>query len=378
MTTGVGRNEHAAGAKTRGLLSVKMWGVAVVLLSLTVPTEAQRRTAGGATGSAQQAIDQLYEAATKARKVGEIVQALSECDKLLAQPLDPENKQYLAELKAWLLNRRGEAYALAATRSADAGTDDEAMRQEQLARQDFRESLQLNKTWRAHHNLGVSLAMLGEYAAALTQFQHAIDLNPDYPNTRFNRAELWLEMGQFADAEREYSEVLRLTPNDVDSKMGRGHARFYLSQFEAAMEDFDSAIEADPKNAVAFADRADLNAFLGHWKEAAVDYRQAISLDRELGRAWQSAAWLMATCPNENFREADMAVKAAKRAIELDGAGDYRYLDTLAAAQANAAQFAEANVSLQEALQVAPEEVQGELRNRMTLYQAQRPYRDQR
>ncbi len=62
--------------------------------------------------------------------------------------------------------------------------------------------------------------------------------------------------------------------------------------------------------------------------------------------------------------------------IELDGSADYRYLDTLAAAQANAEQFAEALKSVQQAIQTAPADVRGELQQRQGLYQAQRPFRD--
>jgi tetratricopeptide (TPR) repeat protein len=185
-----------------------------------------------------------------------------------------------------------------------------------------------------------------------------------------------MELKKFAEAEREYSEVIRLDPHDVGAKISRGHARFYLGQFDAALRDFDDCVQQDGENAIAYADRADLYAYLGRWEQAARDYRMAIQLDKSLGRAYQSAAWLMATCPEDRFRDAKLALRAAQRAIDLDGTADYRYLDTLAAAQANAQRFSEAIKSLNDALEVAPHDVTSELRDRLTLYQAQRPYRD--
>jgi tetratricopeptide (TPR) repeat protein len=323
-----------------------------------------------------QRIDAVYQMATRATSVSQIQQALDDCDRLQTQRLDAANQQYLQQLRAWLLNRRGEAYALSASRLAEAGKSDDAIRWERQAIADFEASLAAQPQWRSYHNRGVSLAMLGDYKAALASFSSAIELNPGYPNTRFNRAELLLELGEYEQAEQEYTDVLKLDPEDVDSRIGRGHARFYMAQFEPALEDFDQVVQRRPENAVAYADRADLYAYLGRWELAARDYRMAVRLDNSLGRAYQSAAWLMATCPDERFRDTQLALKAARRAIELDGTGDYRYLDTLAAAQANASQFGDAAQSAQQALQSAPQDVRAELQQRLALYQAQRPFRD--
>jgi tetratricopeptide (TPR) repeat protein len=325
----------------------------------------------------RQAIDAVYQTASSANSVGQLEQAMQQCDQLRQRPLGDEDSKYLRQLQAWLLNRRGEAYATAAGRAMDAHQDAEATRLEQQAIADFNASLELESHWRSFHNRGVSLAMLGKYDEAVASFTEAIDLNPTYPNTRFNRAELWLEMGRYDQAEQDYSEVIRLDPSDATARLGRGHARFYLTRFEEALADFDAGIAQEPQNAVAFADRADLNAFMGRWEQAAQDYRSAIKLDRSLGRAYQSAAWLMATCPDERYRDAQLALRAAQRAVELDGTEDYRYLDTLAAAQANAQQFPLAVQSLERALQAAPADARPELQQRLALYQGQQPFRDQ-
>jgi tetratricopeptide (TPR) repeat protein len=183
-------------------------------------------------------------------------------------------------------------------------------------------------------------------------------------------------MGRPEEADQEYTAVIQLDAKDAAARLGRAHSRFYQRRFTEAMRDFNDVIQQQPDNAVAYADRADLYAFLGQWEPAARDYMMAISLDKSLGRAYQSAAWLMATCPNAHFRDREMALRAAQRAIELDGERDYRYLDTLAAAQANADQFPDAQQSLQRALKSAPQDALPELRQRLALYQKNEPYRD--
>ena len=96
-------------------------------------------------------------------------------------------------------------------------------------------------------------------------------------------------------------------------------------------------MELDPRNPERITNRGDAYRSLGQWEQAANDFRQAVNLDNHFGRAFQSVAWLMATCPDEQYRHPDLAVRAAQKAIELDGDEDYIYLDTLAAAFANSA-----------------------------------------
>jgi tetratricopeptide (TPR) repeat protein len=360
---------------------------AALLPAQTTRTDAAARSAApratgtrpatsGPRGDARAALDGLYQLAASAKTVAELNQALEQCEALRELDASQEVLAYRNQLEAWLLNRRGEDYSQSAGRAMEAGNDSEAIRLEQKAIADFSASVERLPQWKPFHNRGVSLAMLDRYDEAIASFDEAIQLNPTYPNTIFNRAELHLELTHFAQAERDYTEVLRLDESDTAARIGRGHARFYLEKFDQALEDFSHVIQQEPDNAIAHADRADLYAYLGRWEEAAVDYRQSIKIDKGLGRAYQSAAWLMATCPDDRIRNVEYALRAAKRAIELDGTADYRYLDTLAAAQANARQFREAQTALKQALELAPQDVLAELNDRLALYQAQRPFRD--
>jgi tetratricopeptide (TPR) repeat protein len=83
----------------------------------------------------------------------------------------------------------------------------------------------------------------------------------------------------------------------------------------------------------------------------------------------------MATCPVEQFRDAELALQSANKAIELDGSGDWTYLDALAAAQASAGRYAEAAATLDKARQIAPDEATAELQSRQALYRDGKPYR---
>jgi uncharacterized protein len=90
----------------------------------------------------------------------------------------------------------------------------------------------------------------------------------------------------------------------------------------------------------------------------------------------KAAAWLLATSPISELRDASAAVEFARKATALTKRKDPRALDTLAAAYAEAAQFAKAIGTEKEAIALADEEDQKkEFQSRLKLYQARSPFR---
>jgi tetratricopeptide (TPR) repeat protein len=69
-------------------------------------------------------------------------------------------------------------------------------------------------------------------------------------------------------------------------------------------------------------------------------------------------------------------VTSAEKAIELDGESDWRYLDALAAAYANASKFDEAQEAIGKAIAAAPEAQKKNLQSRQELYTQSKPYRE--
>ena len=88
----------------------------------------------------------------------------------------------------------------------------------------------------------------------------------------------------------------------------------------------------------------------------------------------------MATHHDAQFRDGPGAVRLARQAIELTRRSQPGYLDTLAAAYAEAGQFKEAVATGQEALQSASntgqKELTAQIQNRLQFYRSGKPYRD--
>jgi hypothetical protein len=94
--------------------------------------------------------------------------------------------------------------------------------------------------------------------------------------------------------------------------------------------------------------------------------------------ARNNLAWLLATSPNADLRDGNRAVTLAQPLAVLYES--WGYLDTLAAAQAEAGDFAAASRTEQKALAQAEPDASAEtlhdLKHRLTLFQSDEPYRE--
>ena len=109
--------------------------------------------------------------------------------------------------------------------------------------------------------------------------------------------------------------------------------------------------------------------------EALADYANTIELDPEFAHAYRNGAWLLATCPDERFRDPANAVLGAQQALEYSYGDRHVALDTLAAALASNGQFEEAISTVTEAVDLAPEDAKFTYLERRQLYQEQQPFR---
>ena len=287
-------------------------------------------------------------------------------------------QKYANELLAWTHNRLGELYAEQAAELTKQGQQAEAAEHDAKAMSEFQAAVDANPDyWKGCHNRGVSYALQRKFDEAIGDFGRVVKLRPQYANAWFNRGEIYFDLGRYEEALSDYTQVMQLAPDDYDAHVRRGHTYFHLRRFREALTDYDRAAELAPGKVEAVVNRGDANRNLGQWRQAAEDYQKAVGLDSRSGRAYQSVAWLMATCPEEKYRKDKLAVQAAERAVKLDGAEDFKYLDTLAAAYANAGDYEKAQATIAEALKIAPDEHRDALARRLDLYKAEKPYREQ-
>lgn len=288
-----------------------------------------------------------------------------------------EDRQYARRLMSWAANRRGEVRSDQAGMMVRDQQLAEAEKLDALARKDFETAVQLDSSrWRARHNLAITQAVQGEKNAALESLSQVIRLNPEYPNAFFNRGEILFRDNQFDAALADYNKVIQLTPEDSAAFSGRAHTHYAMGKAKEALEDYAKAMELAPQSASAATEYADTCQALGKWKEAAMAYQQAMQLDGQNARTLQNAAWMMATCPDEFYRDGATALATAQRAVQTASApSSPQVLDVLAAAQAAAGDFEAAKSTIAEALRGTNDQVlRNELQMRGRLYQRNRAY----
>ena len=111
-------------------------------------------------------------------------------------------------------------------------------------------------------------------------------------------------------------------------------------RYKEAINDYDRAIAIRPTAAIAFNNRGFTHQALGSFDQAKADYRHALDLQPDHPNVrHKNLAWLLATCPDDRYRDGAAAVEHACCAMELTGWKEDAWLPIVAAAYAEAGDF---------------------------------------
>jgi predicted Zn-dependent protease len=184
----------------------------------------------------------------------------------------------------------------------------------------------------------------------------------------------WVDKGDFVlvrDAPAYFHRRVQANPKDTYALAMRGVGWLEKGEPDNAIQDFNEYIRLDPTVSAAFNNRGRAWNFKKEYDKAIRDYDEAIRLDPTDSMGYNNRAWLWATCPQAKYRDGKRAVESAKEALELDkhNAG---FMDTLAAAYAEAGDFEQAVRWQEQALQNNNDTG---FRQRLELYRKKMPYR---
>ena len=198
----------------------------------------------------------------------------------------------------------------------------------------------------AHSNLGLTLWQLKQPEAALEQLRTALRLQPNHIDANVTYARYLCEM---AEAEHK------------DGK--KDEAAAHLRE---ALPCLTRVIRLDAQNARAF-------ETLGRVRQLQEKHQEAV-------QATSTAAWLMATSANAMVRDGRKAVELAAKLVHNDGGREPKSLDILAAAHAEAGDFAKAVENEKKAVELAAKAghkpLAAAMRQRLALYERRQPFRE--
>jgi tetratricopeptide (TPR) repeat protein len=272
----------------------------------------------------------------------------------------------------------------------------------------FTQLIKVQPTWAAYHHRGNVRLMLGRFAEAATDFSEATRLEPKMSSPLVNRGIAKSGLGDLAGARRDFDRALELAPKDAaalvhramlsldDNNLAsaktdvetllqldpssaegfdcRGLIKLRENKLDEALADFSKAIEIFPQFSGAFLNRGTVHYAQKDYEAALKDYASAQQYDPNNVRAFNDAAWLLATCPVETVRNPKLAVQLAEQASALSDVPVGNFLDTLAAAYAADGRFDDAVQAAERALKAMPDDEKAGTSARLEKYREKKSH----
>jgi tetratricopeptide (TPR) repeat protein len=245
------------------------------------------------------------------------------------------------------------------------------------AKADLDEAIRLDPlSVTAHLIRGLAWLLEKRHDRAIADFDEAIRIDPKCAEAYIDRATSYRLKHESDRAIADLSEAIRLNPDDTRAYQQRGRCWAIKQDYDKAIADLSEAIRLNPHTPVTHRMRAICRERKREFAGALADLSEAVRLDPRYASGQNDRAWLSATCPEAEFRDGPRAVRAATLASELTDYSDPAALSTLAAAYAEAGDFAGAIAWQQKVIYLEADRKRKEsLRSRLKLYQEKTPYR---
>jgi len=245
----------------------------------------------------------------------------------------------------------------------------------------YYKALQLNPYFfKALDNLGNALAAKGQSDEAIESYRKALRINPNFAEALNNLGNVLADKGRFDEAIESYRQALQIEPNFFAAQYNLGDALAAKGRFDEAIESYRKATQINSNRPETFFHLGMALGQLGRTQEAVAQYREALKLNPMLAGALNNLAWALAASPDDQLRNGAEAVRLAEHACELTHYGEPSFIETLAAAYAEAGRFPEAVTAAEKAEQLATSAglgaVAAKSRELLELYRAGKPYHE--
>jgi tetratricopeptide (TPR) repeat protein len=226
------------------------------------------------------------------------------------------------------------------------------------------------------------LARKGDYAAALTEWRKAVELDPEDGKARYHLAFALDKQGQLDEAVAEYQKAVEFDPNNAAAYSNLAVGLTREGKLEEGIEAYQKSLELDPKNALAEGNLAAALIQAGRTDEATDHVNKALQLDPEFADAHNMLGIILAragrlddavghlekavavTPDSLEFRFNLGRVLAARhsfaeaipqfeKAVELSGGQEPQSLEMLAAMYSEVGRFPDAARTAHRALDLA-------------------------
>jgi len=258
----------------------------------------------------------------------------------------------------------------------------------------FTHALQVTeKNYYAHYMVGNQYVVQGDYSQSISHYDAALAIKPNMHEAHFNKALSLLNLDQPQEelAIWHFQQALGFGHDVLKTETQLGRCLLAIGENEQAAGHLRVAVEQDPTHEPAITALGTAWLRLDRAEDVIALYQKllgqtgngALRLPQLAGHL----AWILATHPRRELRDAQQAILLATAACEATDFRNPRLLDALAAAHAEAGNFTEALDLATQALQMIDAsddevvrrewaEVAENLADRIPNYQRRRPYRE--
>ena len=267
---------------------------------------------------------------------------------------------------------------------------------------------------KAHGSLGAALAAKGRLDQAIPHYEKSLAVEPNYPEVENNLGIALARQGQLRDAIPHFEKALAGPGESLETHVNLGLALAQVGRMPESIPHFEKALAANPEAAqlhdylgrvlLATGRASDAIPHLervvratpesptahfnlgnalydgaGKPQAALAEWREALRLAPNHAPAMNRIARLQATSSDAALRNGPEAVQLAERAVQAANGAEPAFVDTLAAAYAEAGRFAEAVETAKRAKDLATQRgdarLSAEASEHVTLYEGHRPLR---
>jgi tetratricopeptide (TPR) repeat protein len=215
----------------------------------------------------------------------------------------------------------------------------------------YRATLERNPgAWIVDTSLGAALVEAGRVPEAISYYERALRLAPNYAQGYYDLGNALTIAGRFSEAIDCYGRALRLKPYYVDAYNNRGIALADAGRLYEAIVEYEKALQLQPDHVESHNNLANVLLRLHRPTEAMTHYQRALQLSPDLAEPHYGLGVALASA-----RQLPEAIAQYERALQLKP--DYFEAHAnLAGALANTGQLPEAIAEYEAALRLKPDD----------------------
>ena len=231
----------------------------------------------------------------------------------------------------------------------------------------------------AHGIWGNALLLLNRPVEAIAHYKQALELAPRFVDAHYNLAAVLARDGKTDEAIKHYEQTVKLRPSHAEALATLGRLLQQRGNSKRAIVHLERAVALRPADTDLRLLLSEALADQGELARAVPQLEKVVALVPGDLVAANNLAWLLATCPADGVRNGKRAVAHARRVCSATGNRNPAFLDTLAAAYAEAGDFDKAVEIAGRAAELVPQDqpaMAAAIRERLALYKARKAYRD--